>query len=207
MSLRSLVPLFVLAACTSGDPADDGKDDTDTDVAADTDTVDDTDGGPVDDTDGAVEPGVATNWTGTWSFTWVDYVQDYSYPGPGERWDPRDSSCSAGTVSLTIGAAGVVTVLSPYGTCSAGTQQGWTHMTLSTALGEDGTSLTGDVLFGNLGPTLAVQAVMGLPVTGTLTDDGDVPLGLLSFTAGRSNNAEQPHFNHQFRATLRPVAD
>lgn len=207
MSLRSLIPLFALAACTAGEPATDETDETD--GSADTDDTDagddpETDDGSDEESDGSDEPDAGTTWTGTWSYTWVDYIQDLSWSGQGQKWDPRDLSCTGGSVTLSIDEDGAFVLAAP-GPCTNGTPQDWTHMSITATVGEDGMSITGDALFGNLGASPGLQIISGIPITGTIGADGDVPMGLLTLTGSRFNNGEQPHYNHQFNATLRPA--
>ncbi len=214
MSLRSLVPVLVLAACTSAAPVDDTTDDTDvgqTDETDDTTEETDEETEETDDSTDETDPdedGIATSWTGTWNFTFTYYERDWSHQGQGEKWDPVDSSCNAGNVSLTLEEDGRLLVTAPYGVCTSGSQKNWSHMSLDALVEEDGTTVAGSVLFGTTGgPSYGISVGFALPVSGSIGADGDIANGLLTLSASRFNNGVQPHENLQFTATLRPAAE
>lgn len=211
MSIRTLLPLLALIACASADPVDENPVDDTNDTDQDTDETNDDTDEDVEDTDAAEDtdedteaPGLATAWTGTWSFRWEYYELDPNHPGPGQKWDPVNSSCSAGTVSLNLDEDGQLVVEAPFGVCTTGTQINWTHMALDGVLDEAGTGITGTALFGRPGGPQGFQVGFGLPITGTISADGDVPMGVLTLSGSRVQNQEMPQENLQFTATLRP---
>lgn len=206
--LLLFLPLLITVACTQGGDADDtdpsssddtdptSSDDGDTDAAGtDTDGTD-TDGG------GAV---LASSWTGTWSFTFQYTQQDYSYPGPGQLWANVDSSCATGDMTLTVSESGEISVPAPYGACTRGSQIGWSHAIVDATVSDDGThAISGNAVFGTVGGA-GFSGGMGIEVTGTITADGENPLGLMTITGSRSQTQMQPTENLSFSATLRPT--
>lgn len=209
--LLLLLPLLLTVACTQGDDGGDtdatGADDTDSTSSDDGATVDDDtdDAVTVDDTD-AAGSALAASWAGTWAFTFRYSVQDFSYPGPGQRWTTVDSSCNMGNITLTVSADGKIRVPAPYGGCTQGVQTGWTHAVIDADVSDDGTyTISGIALFGTIGAA-GFSSGMGLDVQGTVLADGENPLGLMRISGSRSQNQMEPTENLSFSATLRPVA-